>query len=284
VPLNCGALRTLGEQNMAMAVPFLPHRFRAAAPHYLAGRTPYPPRLIECVAMLTGLACPDLARTGRVLDLGCGPGQLALAFAPFAAEVLAVDPEPEMLHLARAAAGDAAIRFLQASSYDLGPAFGRFHLAVLGRSFHWMDRAETLRRLDAMIEPGGAVALFGDAHPEVPDNSWRAPWREVLDRYRAGPSGRSRYGTDWVRHEAFLLDSAFCRLDYVAAIDRSRIPVVTLVERALSRSTHSPERLGDRVEALSEDMLRALDPFVVNGMITEVVESYAYIATRPEAA
>jgi hypothetical protein len=27
-----------------------------------------------------------------------------------------------------------------------------------------------------------------------------------------------------------------------------------------------------------------LDPFVVNGMITEVVESYAYIATRPEAA
>jgi SAM-dependent methyltransferase len=268
---------------MAVPVAFLPHRFRAAASHYLAGRTPYPSRLVARVAMLTGLACPDLPRTGRVLDLGCGPGQLALAFAPFAAEVLAVDPEPEMLRVARAAAGDASIRFLQASSYDLGPAFGRFRLVVMGRSFHWMDRAETLRRLDAMIEPGGAVVLFGDAHPVLPDNAWRTAWREVLDRYRVGPS-RQSHDADWVRHEALLLDSAFCCLDYVAAIDRRRIPVAALVERALSRSTHSPDRLGDRVEALSEELLRALEPFTVDGMITEVVESYACIATRPEAA
>jgi SAM-dependent methyltransferase len=220
----------------------------------------------------------------RMLDLGCGPGQLALAFAPYAAEVLAVDPEPAMLRLARQAAGGAPIRFLQASSHDLGPAFGRFRLAVMGRSFHWMDRAETLRRLDAMIDPGGAVALFGDAHPDVPDNAWHTPWREVLRRYRDPGDSHPLRGPGWLPHEAVLLDSAFCRLDRVAAIDRRHIPVVTLVDRALSRSGSSPARLGDRVEALSREVLQVLEPFTRDGMITEVVETSALIATRGETA
>jgi len=336
---------------MAVPVPFLPHRFHSAAPHYLAGRPPYPPRLIARVAALTGLAghgagpigveiavpgrpsftspcgrgrreaAGEGAATGtndrvrgstltrsadalrppeqgpgagslpegevknaRVLDLGCGPGQLALAFAPYAAEVVAVDPEPAMLRLARQAAASTPIRFVQASSNDLGPAFGRFRLAVMGRSFHWMDRAETLRRLDALIDPGGAVALFGDAHPEVPDNAWRMPWREVLGRYRDPGDSHPLRGAGWVPHETMLLDSAFCRLDSVAAIDRRHIPVVTLVERALSRSGSSPARLGDRVEALSKEVVQALEPFTRDGMITEVVETHALIATREAAA
>jgi SAM-dependent methyltransferase len=274
---------------MAMPVAFLPHRFRSAAPHYVAGRPPYPARLIARVAALTvlqraGLQRAGLPRGGRVLDLGCGPGQLALAFSGFAAEVLAVDPEPEMLRVARGAAGGAPIRFLQGSSYDLGPPFGRFDLAVMGRSFHWMDRAETLRRLDRLIEPGGAVALFGDTHPELPDNAWRPVWRGVLELYRDPANDHPGRGPGWVPHEAVLLDSAFSRLDRVAAIERRHIPVVTLVERALSRSSHSPSSLGERVEMLSQEVVRALEPFIHDGMITEVVETYALIATRREAA
>jgi trans-aconitate methyltransferase len=59
-------------------VPFEPRRFRTAAAHYLAGRVAYPPRLISRVAEICGLEA-----SGRLLDLGCGPGQLAKAFAPF---------------------------------------------------------------------------------------------------------------------------------------------------------------------------------------------------------
>src|SRR4051812_14926490 len=121
--------------------PFDPARYRSAAAHYERGRVPYAPALIRRVAAATGLGAQH-----RVLDLGCGPGPLARALAPLVAEVVAIDPAPEMLDAARALAGPAAnIRFLAGSSYALGPELGRFHLVVMGRSFHWMDRVETLR-------------------------------------------------------------------------------------------------------------------------------------------
>src|SRR6516162_11522159 len=78
---DCGALRTRGEQIMADAQLFQPRRFRSAAAHYLAGRPAYAPRLIGHVARFVGLGLDD-----RVLDLGCGPGVLAGAFAPLAGE------------------------------------------------------------------------------------------------------------------------------------------------------------------------------------------------------
>ena len=92
----------------------------------------------------------SLTRRHRILDLGCGPGQLAIAFAPYAGSVVAIDPEPEMLRAASALASECAsrIEFREASSEELGPAFGTFRMVVVGRAFHWMDRAETLRRLD----------------------------------------------------------------------------------------------------------------------------------------
>src|ERR1700679_2300110 len=101
--------------------PLDPTRYRSAAAHYEQGRVPYSPALIRRVAEVTGLAPRH-----RVLDLGCGPGMLARGFAPFAGEVVAIDPSTEMLTAARALAGaEANIRFLEGSSHTIGPNLGR---------------------------------------------------------------------------------------------------------------------------------------------------------------
>ena len=255
---------------------FEPRRFRDAATHYAAGRPPYPPALISRVAEITRLRPTD-----RLLDLGCGPGMLAIAFACSVAEVVALDPEPEMLRQAAASAhGLANIRLVQGSSYDLSPTLGRFKLVTMGRSFHWMDRPETLQRLDGMIEPDGAIALFGDTHPEVPDNAWRSAWRSVLDRYASEDRDRHR-GAGWVRHEAVLLDSPFSWLESIAIIERRRIDTQTLVRRALSMSSLAAAGAGQRADELTRDLSAALTPFAADGAIIEVVESYALLAWRP---
>ena len=274
---DCGALLTRGEQNMAASLDLQSRRFRTAARHYLAGRTPYAARLIELVAGVVGLATED-----RVLDLGCGPGMLAGAFAPLVREVVAADPEPEMLRIAKAQfGGSGRIVFRQGSSLDLSPEWGRFRMVTMGRSFHWMDRAETLQRLDGMIEPGGAVALFDSDVLDLPENAWTSDYRAVVRRYALADTTHVRHrGPVWVRHEAFLLDSVFNALEQVSVIERRTVSVEQLVDRALSRSSTAPDRLGDAAPRMAEEIEAVMRPLATDGMLTEVVATSALLGRR----
>jgi len=260
-------------------IPFEKRRFRTAAQHYLQGRQPYAPALFQRLMQLTGTGPKS-----RVMDLGCGPGQIAVALAPHVGEVTAIDPEPEMLRVAaeNAAAAHLQIRFIEASSGELGPGLGRFHLVVIGRAFHWMDRARTLQRLDGLIEPGGAVALLGTREPELPDNAWAKAYDTLIERYAADDeTRRERKSPDWLRHEAVLLDSPFSRIETIAVLERRLTPVERFVDRALSMSSTSAARIGDKTAALAAEVRSTLAPFAVEGMIREVVRSAATIAWRP---
>ncbi|TWT10717.1 class I SAM-dependent methyltransferase [Reyranella sp. CPCC 100927] len=264
---------------MASTIPFEPHRFQSAASHYLAGRPAYAARLIARVAELCGLR-----KTDRVLDLGCGPGPLAVAFAPLAGGVVAMDPEPEMLAAAAdaAAAAGAAISFVSGSSYDLAPSQGRFRLAVIGRAFHWMDRVDTLQRLDTMIEDDGAVVLFRHEHPRVPDNAWLKGYEALIDRYAGDDLKRSLHRSpDWIQHEAVLLDSPFNQLEIIGVIERRQTAVENLVERALSMSSTSRGKIGERADELAQSIREAMTVHARNGAFTEVVQSVGLIARRP---
>jgi len=251
--------------------PYDPERYRSAAAHYERGRVPYPPALIRRVAEVVGLG-----RQHRVLDLGCGPGPLARLFAPLAQEVVAMDPTPEMLEAARTLAGEIAnIRFVGGSSYDLEPALGPFHLVVMGRSFHWMDRVDTLKRLDRMIEPTGAVALFQDSAPAVPANAWLKTWQEICARYEP-KTGAHRSDPHWIRHEAVLLGSPFVRLERFAVIERRALDAETLVQRALSMGSTSPAHLGKKgTTAIAAEIRSTLAT-----VREEVVETSALVAWR----
>ncbi|MBV9756459.1 MAG: class I SAM-dependent methyltransferase [Alphaproteobacteria bacterium] len=261
-------------------IPFQPRRFEDAAPHYLLGRPPYAPALFRRVAELTGLASRH-----RVLDLGCGPGLLAGGFAYFAASVLAMDPEPDMLAIgaSRTEGVLTNVTFLQGSSYDLGPEigqrFGPFHLAVIGRAFHWMDRADTLSRLDALIAPEGAVGLFSDVHPDVPDNAWLRQFYAVRDRYSDEVRAAWRR-PGWPKHETMLLASRFCRLERIGVVERRRIPPARLVDRALSMSGTSRTRLGARADQFAAEIAALAESVARDGCVDEVVESVALLAFR----
>ncbi len=264
---------------MNATIPFEKRRFRSAAEHYRKGRPPYAAALFDRVAARVGLM-----QDHAVLDLGCGPGQLALGFARLAGAVTAIDPEPEMLRIAAADAAEAGypIRFIEGSSYDIGPALGRFRLTAIGRAFHWMDRADTLQRLDGMIEAGGALALFADRHPEVQQNAWRKAYNAVLDRYSAEDSARrQRKAGEWPAHETVLLDSPFSQLERIGVIESRRTPVAHIEDRLLSLSSVSRDKIGARADAMIAELMEQLAPFVTDGTLAEVVESEALIAMRP---
>jgi SAM-dependent methyltransferase len=261
------------------AVRFEPRRFRTAAEYYLRGRLPYPDALIARVISVTGLA-PHHA----VVDLGCGPGLLAAAFAPHVRKVVGIDPEPAMLEAAATYTRERGVEVtLQlGSSYELDKLTETFHLVTMGRSFHWMDRAATLGALDRIVERGGAVAFFRDSHPDLPQNRWREQFRSVLEPYARNDPGHARAAQGGLRvpHEAFLLESKFSRLERCSVINRIETPVERLIDRALSMSSTSPQRLGAELETMVERLRGVLNSLATDGVIEEVVESEALIAFR----
>ena len=260
---------------MIEPVPFQPRRFRTAAHHYLAGRPGYAPRAITRVIELCGVMPED-----RVLDLGCGPGQLARAFAPHVREVVGIDPEPEMLRVARENGPDNAL-WIEASSYDIGPHLGRFDLVTMGRSFHWMDRVDTLRRLDGIVSPDGAVVLFRDSHPDVPDNAWRTDYSAVIERYAEDEERQRRRGPGWVSHTALLLNSAFSEVEEISVIERRPLAAAVLLDRALSMSSTSRARLGARADDLLQELTELIGRLAPSGQLREVVATTALMARRP---
>jgi SAM-dependent methyltransferase len=101
----------------------------------------------------------------RVLDVGCGPGDVSFVAAKLvgpSGTVLGVDAALEMIELARARAAEkclSAVRFTQAAidAITLDEPVD----AVIGRLIlmHLPDPAATLRHLSSCVRPGGVIAF-----------------------------------------------------------------------------------------------------------------------------
>ncbi len=77
---------------------------------------------------------PGLVRRKRVIDVGCGDGRMALGCAPYASEVVGVDPDPDAIRSARARArelGAANVKFRVGVAQHLPFADEHFDIVLL---------------------------------------------------------------------------------------------------------------------------------------------------------
>ncbi len=265
---------------MSALLPFEPRRFRSTVPFYAAYRPTYPKTLIAMVANDLRLAPSD-----RLLDLGCGPGQLALAFAPFCRQIVAMDPEPDMLAAAarEAAQAGVAVTLIQGSSFDLAPELGLFRLVTMGRSFHWMDRKATLALLEAMVVADGGLAFFDEQAIGRSTGRWREIMQEAIAKFSTKSSTRAaRSAPSWRSHEEILLQSAFASLRRFGVVNRREIDADAIVGRALSMSSGSPDALGERRADFERELRQQLHELQPDGRFEEIVEMRALIARRAD--
>ena len=137
---------------------------------------------------------------------------------------------------------------------------------------------KTARRLDSLIEPGGALVLARTDHPDLPDNGWRSTLQAVLDAHGVGGARAIWRQPGWVPHEAVLLQSPFPALERIGIIERRLVSKAVLLGRAMSMSAASRARLGpEGLERLRGALAAALPE---GEWLAEVVESSALIARR----
>jgi ubiquinone/menaquinone biosynthesis C-methylase UbiE len=127
----------------------------------------------------------------RVLDIGCGTGDpaIALARAVEPGEVVAIDISPEMLAIARqrAAAVDATrVTWLCASGDTLPFAPASFDLVTARFSIIFFPDVQAgLRRLHDVLRPGGRITVSAWADPDS-NPAFGIPLR-ALRAVSAGP-------------------------------------------------------------------------------------------------
>src|SRR5262245_43952333 len=129
----------------------------------------------------------------RVLDLGCGAGQLARYLATIgAAEVIGIDVSDQMLALARSEWAHPRVTYIRRAIEEVSFPPARFDLVASSLALPYIDDyAVLVRRIAGWLTPGG-VLVYSTEHPiftaRLPGDGWvlddagrRTAWS--LDRY-----------------------------------------------------------------------------------------------------
>ena len=116
---------------------------------------------------------PD--RLGRVVDLGCGPGDIAirLSRAVSTTRITGVDGSPAMLAIARAALRSAGlesrVNFLEARLQGVALPDRSFELVLSKDMLHHLPDPQVLwREILRLGRPGGAVCVMDLSRPATP--------------------------------------------------------------------------------------------------------------------
>jgi SAM-dependent methyltransferase len=254
-------------------------RFASTASLYEHLRPPYPSEFFHSVAERLGLS-----RQSSLIDLGTGPGLLALGFAPYVGRIVGVDPEPAMLDAARRAAASTghALALIEGKVETLSPDIGSFDVVTIGRALHWMDREPTLARLERLVAHDGAIAICASFSATDGRNPWLDGYNDVRRRWSPAKlweeAGR---GTRTHRDlPAFFRGSAFQPTELVTVETSHTVSMEDLTRRTLTYSSSSPEALGENAEPMLRYVGEHLAPFSRDGAIAETIVSTAQIVKR----
>jgi SAM-dependent methyltransferase len=267
-----------------------PLLYAGSAQYYAIGRVGYPKACADALATELGLD-----GSGRLLDVGCGPGNFTLLLAPWFEHATGVDADADMLAEASRQAAQAGIgnaQWLQLRAEELPAGLGRFRVISFAQSFHWMDQLPVARTVIGMLEDGGACVhvhatthqgVDGDAvlpHPRPP----RAEINELVKHYlgSVNPWGKGLPPDKANREEEIYRSAGFRgpqRIEIAGDIvDRSSDQIVAAV---FSLSSSTPRLFGDRRQSFEAHLRQLLHDASPTGLFSEEMRDIAADIWRP---
>jgi SAM-dependent methyltransferase len=165
--------------------------FGSEAESYERGRPSWAPEAVRLVREELALG-PGR----RVADVAAGTGKLTRLLVTSGAEVVAVEPIPEMASVLRRAVPGVAVARALAERLPLRD--GSLDAVVVAEAFHWFDTGTALAEVHRVLRPGGGLAMMWNRSGADP-----APWQVELGVLLAGlrdpsvPFSGSHGTRDW---------------------------------------------------------------------------------------
>lgn len=184
--------------------------FKGTASYYSRYRPMYPASLIRFLVERF-----SLDGRGRMLDLGCGTGQLAFRFSDWFEGIVGIDTEPEMIEEAIRLSKEFRAENVEWFTGDIDTYKEKsdktFQLVTIAKAFHWMDRVKVLETLDAMVAPGGGIAIIDNYSPNKEQLPWQKKVDEVVKRWYGNErkAGNTTYSHPTISHQTIISNSKF---------------------------------------------------------------------------
>ncbi|HEX4197376.1 MAG TPA: class I SAM-dependent methyltransferase [Caulobacteraceae bacterium] len=252
--------------------------FAGTARYYDRFRAPYAPAAFDFLVERFGLGSD-----ARALDLGCGPGSVAIPLSERLAEVLAVDPDADMIAEGRrlaASRGRKNIQWLHARAEDISPGAGHFQVATIGQAFHWMDRDAVLRKLAFLVADGGGLALVNPGRRR-PQESWEPLAGQIVAKFLGPRTRHAKSNPQEPENEPALRRSEcfseFSAREFTSAITRD---IHSIIGCLYSISNSARPLFGDRAEAFEAELSKALLDLNPTGVFTEPIETEVVLAPK----
>lgn len=258
--------------------------FQGAAWYYARYRSRYPQALFD---LLTDRF--QLDGTERLLDLGCGAGLVAIPFSNRFAEVVAIDPDAEMLKEAKAeteAIGVTNIRWIHDRAESISADLGHFRLVTFGRSFHWMQRELVLEKLYSLLPDNGGIAILNTG-----DDPWNStlPWKKAAiatvkrwlgEQRRTGQAGQGVWKPLAVPHSQVLAQSHFARQETFDLTFEKNWTIDSYLGYLYSTAFALPSFFGDDRKKFEADLKASLLAVEPSGHFTEELTANALVAWK----
>lgn len=232
----------------------------------------------------------DIEPNDRILDIGCGTGQVALAMEGRCGEMVCLDSDPEMLKQAKKATKDSKIKltWISCNSQDLGKikkSSDTFKVATICRAFHWMDEEQVLKDLDGLINENGGIAIFGDGSFWTGQEEWQQTVKKVVQKYLGK---ERRAGKNTFKQSDELWENIIARSSF-KFIETQQVPIVrnwdieSIVGWLFSSSFATPNHFGNQIYTFEKDIRENLLSLNSKGIFQEDAVFSIILASRGKA-
>ena len=259
--------------------------FEGTATYYARYRVPYPKALIDDLIERAGIS-----GDGRLLDLACGPGRIAIPLSPSFSEVWAIDLEPEMVEVGKKEAKrrkSTNIRWMIGKAEELEAEPGSFQLITIGEAFHRLDQQHICERVLRWLSPGCCLAIAGCYNITIGSEPWQRvvagmvnEWRKRVTAPVERPA-RQRPGSGPEHSRRVLRDMGFDDVESYSFTIPYIWTVESIVGNLFSSSRCSKKALGRDAEAFEADVREAILAYDSSGHYHEDMRFGYTLGRRP---
>ena len=276
----------LGMDRVEYVKPSFPaDAFAGTAVYYVQYRIPYPKALIDDLLKRTGIS-----GDGKLLDLACGPGRIAIPLASSFREVWAIDLEPEMIEVGQKESkrtGITNIKWMVGKAEDLEAASASFQLITIGDAFHRLNQQRVARQALEWLRTGCCLAILGSYGVMDDQEPWQRLVAEIVSHWtsRAAAHGdasaQPQPGSSPDHNRLVLRDTGFAEVASYPFVEPHDWTIETIIGYLYSTSFCSKKVLGDNATAFEAELKAALLAHDPSGHYSEHMRCGYTIGRKP---